>query len=334
MSEPDHSAYAGSRALVTGGLGFLGSHLAGRLVDLGAEVTIIDSLIPEYGGNLYNIREIEDRVRISFTDIRDPWSMRYLVSGQDFIFNLAGQVSHIDSMEDPQTDLDINTKSQVSLLEALREGNTDARVVFAASRQQYGRPQSVPVTEDHPLVPVDVNGINLIAGESYHLLYNDVHGIRAASLRLTNTYGPHLLMKHGRQGFITTFIRLALEGTDIKVFGDGSQLRDFTYASDAVDAFLSVALTDDAYGQALNVGGQEPVPLLEVARLCQEIADAGGGVETAPWPPEREKIDIGSIYVDHSRLTELCGWEPKVSLREGLEKTIGFYREHGEHYWS
>jgi UDP-glucose 4-epimerase len=330
----DHGAYAGCRALVTGGLGFIGSHLAARLVELGAEVTIIDSLIPDYGGNLYNVRDIENRVRISFTDIRDPWSMRYLVEGQDFIFNLAGQVSHLDSMEDPQTDLDINCKAQLSLLEALRETNPDARVIFAASRQQYGRPQSLPVTEEHQLVPVDVNGIDLVAGESYHLLYNDVHGIRAISLRLTNTYGPHLLMKHDRQGFITTFIRRAIEGKDIKVFGDGSQLRDFTYVSDAVDAFLSVALAEPAYGRALNVGGQEPVALLEVARLCQQIAAAGGAVETAPWPNQRKKIDIGSIHVSHDRLTELTGWNPRVSLREGLERTITFYKEHGEHYWT
>jgi UDP-glucose 4-epimerase len=334
VNRVDHADYSGSRVLVTGGLGFIGSHLATRLTELGAEVTIIDSLIPEYGGNLYNVREIEDRVRISFTDIRDPWSMRSLVKGQDFIFNLAGQVSHIDSMNDPQTDLDINCKSQLSLLEALRDDNPDARIVFAASRQQYGRPQFVPVTEEHPLIPVDVNGINLIAGESYHLLYNDVHGIRAVSLRLTNTYGPHLLMKHGRQGFITTFIRLAIEGHDIKVFGDGSQLRDFTYVSDAVDAFLSVGLAEPAYGRALNVGGQEPIPLLKVARLCQEIAAAGGGVETAPWPRERKKIDVGSIYVSHDRLRELTGWEPKVSLREGLQRTIRFYQENGEHYWT
>lgn len=330
----DHGAYAGCRALVTGGLGFIGSHLAARLVELGAEVTIIDSLIPDYGGNLYNVRDIENRVRISFTDIRDPWSMRYLVEGQDFIFNLAGQVSHLDSMEDPHTDLDINCKAQLSLLEALRETNPDARVIFAASRQQYGRPQSLPVTEEHQLVPVDVNGIDLVAGESYHLLYNDVHGIRAISLRLTNTYGPHLLMKHDRQGFITTFIRRAIEGKDIKVFGDGSQLRDFTYVSDAVDAFLSVALAEPAYGRALNVGGQEPVALLEVARLCQQIAAAGGEVETAPWPNERKKIDIGSIHVSHGRLTELTGWNPRVSLREGLDRTIAFYKEHGEHYWT
>jgi UDP-glucose 4-epimerase len=326
--------YAGTRALVTGGLGFIGSHIAKRLVDLGADVTIVDSLIPEYGGNLYNVREIEDRVHINFSDIRDPWSIRYLLRDQDFIFNLAGQVSHVDSMEDPETDLDINCRSQLSLLEALREINPGARVVFAASRQQYGRPQSLPVTEEHPLAPVDVNGINLVAGESYHLLYNQVYGLRAISLRLTNTYGPHLLMKHGRQGFITVFIRLAIEGEPITVFGDGSQLRDFTYVDDAVEAFLDVALNESAYGSAFNVGGLEPVSLLEVAELCQQIAGAGGTVETAPWPPEREKIDIGSIYVDHAKLTEATGWEPSVALRDGLERTIAFYKEHGDHYWS
>ena len=273
-------------------------------------------------------------MHINYSDIRDPWSIRHLVQGQDFIFNLAGQVSHIDSMEDPETDLDINCRSQLSLLQACRENNPETRIVFAASRQQYGRPQFLPVTEEHPLVPVDVNGINLVAGERYHLLYHDVYGIRAASLSLTNTYGPHLLMKHDRQGFITTFIRLALEGKPIKVFGDGSQLRDFTYVSDAVDAFLAVGVTDDTYGKAFNVGGIEPVSLLDVARVCQELAGAGGTVETVPWPPEREKIDIGSIYVDHAALTAAAGWEPQVGLREGLAETFAFYREHGEHYWS
>jgi UDP-glucose 4-epimerase len=334
MPSQSYDSYSGSRALVTGGLGFIGSHLAKRLVELGADVTIVDSLIPEYGGNPYNVREIKDRVHINYSDIRDPWSIRYLVQGQDFIFNLAGQVSHIDSMRDPQTDLDINCKSQLSLLEACRENNPETRIVFAASRQQYGRPQFVPVTEEHPQIPVDVNGINLVAGERYHLLYNDVYGIRTASLRLTNTYGPHLLMKHDRQGFITTFIRLALEGQTIKVFGDGSQLRDFTYVSDAVEAFLETALTDETYGRALNVGGVEPVSLVDVARLCQELAGLGGKVELVPWPPDRKKIDIGSIYVDHTRLTKLTGWEPYVGLREGVAETLAFYREHGEHYWT
>lgn len=333
MKGPEASEYAGADVLVTGGLGFIGSHVAARLVSLGANVTIVDSLIPEYGGNLYNIREIADKVQVNYSDIRDPWSIRHLVQGKQFIFNLAGQVSHIDSMEDPETDLAINCTAQLSLLEALRRVNPEVRIVFAASRQQYGRPQTVPVTEDHPLVPVDVNGINLLAGEMYHLLYNDVYGIRACSLRLTNTYGPHLLMKHGRQGFITTFIRLAIEGKSIQVFGDGSQLRDFTYVSDVVEAFLVAGLTDEAFGKALNVGGTGPVSLLEVARFCQEIAADGGEVTAVEWPAERKKIDIGSIYVDHSRLTEITGWEPRVELADGLAETIKFYKRHGHHYW-
>jgi len=327
-------AYAGMKVLVTGGLGFIGSHLSAKLVELGSDVTIVDSLIPDYGGNAYNVRDIADRVHINYSDIRDPWSIRHLVRDQDVIFNLAGQVSHLDSMTDPRTDLEINCAAQLSLLEALRAENPEARIVFAASRQQYGRPQDVPVTENHPLIPVDVNGINLIAGEAYHLLYNDVHGIRATSLRLTNTYGPHQLMKHGRQGFITVFLRLALEGKPIKVFGDGSQLRDFTYVSDAVDAFLRAAVTDACYGRALNVGGIEPHSLLGVAELCQELAGAGGAVERAPWPPEREKIDIGSIYVDHGLLTDLTGWTPQVDIGTGLHRAIDFYREHGNHYWT
>jgi UDP-glucose 4-epimerase len=334
MPLPSFAPYEGARVLVTGGLGFIGSHLAKRLVELGADVTIVDSLIPEYGGNPYNVREIADQVHINYSDIRDPWSIRYLVKGKDHIFNLAGQVSHIDSMQDPETDLDINCRAQLSLLQACRENNPDARVIFAASRQQYGRPQFVPVTEDHPLVPVDVNGINLVAGERYHLLYNDVYGIPAASLRLTNTYGPHLLLKHDRQGFITTFIRLALEGRPIRVFGDGSQLRDFTYVSDVVDAFLAVGLTEETFGHAFNVGGIEPVSLLDVAKLCQELGGAGGEVETVPWPEERKRIDIGSIYVDHARLRAAVGWDPQVDLRDGLAETFAFYREHGEHYRS
>lgn len=333
MAQPSFDVYAGSRALVTGGLGFIGSHLAAKLVDLGADVTIVDSLLPEYGGNLYNVRDIADRVRINLSDLREPYATGALVQGQDYVFNLAGQVSHIDSMEDPQTDLEINAKASLFLLEALRRHNPEARIVYAASRQQYGRPQFLPVTEEHPLVPVDVNAINMIAGEAYHLLYHQVHGIPAVSLRLTNTYGPHLLMKHGRQGFITVFIRRALEGQDLQVFGDGQQLRDFTYVSDAVDAFLAAGIADEALGQALNVGGIEPISLFEVAQMCQEIAGEGGTASTVPWPPEREKIDIGSIYVSHERLSELTGWEPQVDLRSGLEKTFAFYREHGAHYW-
>jgi UDP-glucose 4-epimerase len=327
-------SFEGRRTLVTGGLGFIGSHLSAALLERGAAVTIVDSLIPEYGGNTFNVRDIADRVDIQYTDIRDPWAIRRLVQDQDYIFNLAGQVSHIDSMTDPTTDLEINGRAQLSLLEALRAENPGAKVVFAASRQQYGRPREVPVTEEHPLDPVDVNGINLVAAERFHLLYWEVYGIPTVSLRLTNTYGPHLLMKHDRQGFITTFIRRALDGEEIRVFGDGSQLRDFTYVDDAVEAFLAAALADDANGLALNVGGLEPVPLLEVAELCQRIAGLGAGVTTVPWPEERRRIDIGSVYLDRSRIREVCGWEPKVGLEDGLTRTIEFYRRHRQHYWS
>jgi UDP-glucose 4-epimerase len=327
-------SFDGARALVTGGMGFIGSHLAAKLVERGADVTIADSLIPEYGGNPFNVREIADRVDIQYTDMRDPWAIRRLVGDKDYIFNLAGQVSHIDSMIDPMTDLEINCRAQLSLLEALRADNPTAKVVFAASRQQYGRTQEVPVGEDQPMEPVDVNGINLVAAERYHLLYWDVYGLPTASLRLTNTYGPHLLMKHDRQGFITTFIRRALDGETIQVFGDGAQLRDFTYVDDAVEAFLATATTEAAYGEALNVGGIEPVSLLEVARLCQEIAASGGQVETVPWPERRKKIDIGSVYLDHSRISDLTGWQPRITLRDGLRRTIDFYRENREHYWT
>ena len=332
MAAPDLSRYQGARTLVTGGLGFIGSHLAKRLMDLGAEVTIVDSLIPEYGGNLFNVREIEDRVRINISDIRDPWSIRTLVEGQDFIFNLAGQVSHIDSMEDPRTDLEINCTAQLSLLEACRRVNPEAVVVFAASRQQYGRPRFVPVTEEHPLIPVDVNGINLTAGESYHLLYHDVYGIPATSLRLTNTYGPHLLLKHGRQGFITTFINLALGGEPIKVFGDGSQLRDFTYVDDAVEAFLLAGASEVADGEVFNVGGEPPVSLGSLAELLVELA-GGGSWQLVPFPEERRSIDIGDYFADDSKIRALLGWEPRVGLREGLERSLAFYREHGASYW-
>ena len=328
------STYSGARTLVTGGLGFIGSHVAARLVELGAKVTIVDSMLPDYGGNQFNIHAIADRVHVNYSDMRDPWSIRHLVSGQDYVFNLAGQVSHIDSMTDPATDLDINCRSQLSLLEACRELNPGVKIVFAASRQQYGRPQFVPVTEEHPLAPVDVNGINRIAGEGYHLLYHEVHGIRAASLRLTNTYGPHLLMKHGRQGFITSFVRQSVEGQTIRVYGDGSQLRDFTYVSDAAEAFVLTGATDAAYGQAFNVGGLEPASVREVAEICQRLAGHGAGVEAVPWPPDLAKIDIGSIYVDHTKLSEATGWQPAIDLEEGLRRTIRFYEEHGDHYWS
>lgn len=324
--------FTGAKVLITGGLGFIGSNLAHRLVELGADVLIVDSLIPEYGGNLFNVRGIEDRVRINIADVRDASSMSYLVKGQHYIFNLAGQVSHIDSMEDPLTDMEINTRSQLFILEACRKNNPEVKIVFAGTRQQYGKPRYLPVDEEHPMWPTDINGINKMAGEWYHILYNNVYGIRAVSLRLTNTYGPRQMMKHNRQGFVYWFIRQALDGERISIFGDGSQLRDLNYVDDVVDAFLLAATNDEANGEIFNLGSREPISLLDFTKLLLELAGTGS-YELVPFPPERKRIDIGDFYADISKIERVLGWHPQVSLREGLERTVEYYRTYKEYYW-
>ncbi|HUW95224.1 MAG TPA: NAD-dependent epimerase/dehydratase family protein [Anaerolineae bacterium] len=324
--------YRDKRVMITGGLGFIGSNLAHRLVDFGADVLIVDSLIPDYGGNLFNVEGIKDRVRINIADVRDASGMNYLVREQDYIFNLAGQVSHIDSMRDPYTDLEINCRSQISILEACRRHNPSVKVVYASTRQIYGAPDYLPVDEKHLLHPTDVNGINKMAGEWYHILYSNVYGIRATSLRLTNTYGPRQLMKHNRQGFIGWFIRLATDGDEISVFGDGKQLRDLNYVDDVVDAFLLAGATDMVNGQVYNLGGTEPVSLLQIVETLMEL-NPQASYKLVPFPPEKKRIDIGDYYGDYSRIRTALGWQPQVSLREGLSKTIEYYRQHKEHYW-
>ena len=323
--------FAGSQVLVTGGLGFIGSNLARRLVGAGADVTVMDAMIPDYGGNPFNVHDIRDRLTVNISDVRDRAAMDHLIQGKDYLFNLAGQVSHLDSMRDPFTDLDINCRSQLSILESCRHRNPGVKVVFAGSRQQYGRPQYLPVDEQHPLHPVDVNGINKLAGEWYHILYSRTYGVRAASLRLTNTYGPGQLVKHSRQGFIAWFLRQALEGGDIELFGDGTQLRDLTFVEDVVDAFLLAASSERADGQAYNLAGETPISLGDLARLLVEITGQGA-VRHVPFPPERQLIDIGSYYGSAAKIGAELGWRPRTPLREGLEWTIRYYRDHLRHY--
>ena len=327
MTAPYLEFYRGRRVMITGGLGFIGSNLARALVDQGANVLIMDSLIPDSGANFFNIEGIADRVRVNIADIRQGTTMNYLVRDREVIFNLAGQVSHIDSMADPHTDLEINCRSQLSILEACRKNNPAVKVVYAGTRQIYGKPDSLPVTEDHLVRPVDVNGINKAAGENYHLLYNNVFRVRACSLRLTNVYGPRQLIKHNRQGFIGWFIRLALEGREIQIFGDGSQMRDFVYVDDAVDAFLRAGASDACNGQVFNVGGFEPMTHRDLVLLLIEVAGSGS-VRYVPWPPEKKAIDIGSFYADSSRLRRAVDWEPRVSLRDGFARTLSYYRSH------
>ena len=323
--------YGGRRVMITGGLGFIGSNLAHALAGLRADVLLVDSLIPDYGGNLHNIAGIEDRVRVNVADVRQASTMNYLVQDREVIFNLAGQVSHIDSMRDPHTDLEINCRSQLTLLEACRRHNRATKVVYASTRQIYGRPDALPVTERHLVRPTDVNGINKAAGEYYHLVYNNVFGVRATALRLTNIYGPRQLLRHNRQGFIGWFIRLAIEDQEIQVFGDGSQIRDFVYVDDAVNAFLMAGASDAVNGEVFNVGGDEPVSHRDLVTLLLETAGTGS-VTYVDWPPEKKRIDIGSFYSDSTKFRETVGWRPQVGLREGLRRTIAFYREHLGHY--
>jgi UDP-glucose 4-epimerase len=323
-------SYRGRKVLVTGGLGFIGSNLCRTLADLGAQVLAVDSLLPDYGGNLFNLDGYEDKVRINIADVRGH-GMEFLVKDQEVLFNLAGQVSHIDSMVDPFTDLEINGRSQLSILEAVRKGNPELKIVFAGTRQVYGKPQYLPVDEAHLLNPTDVNGINKIAGEFYHLVYHSVYGIRASSLRLTNTYGPRQLIRHNRQGFIGWFMRQATLGEEIQLFGDGLQKRDFNHVDDVVDAFLRAGAMDAADGQVFNLGDDGPVSLLDLAKLLIEVSGRGS-CRLVPFPPERKRIDIGDFYANTTKIRGALGWEPKVGLRRGLEETLAFYGAHQARY--
>jgi nucleoside-diphosphate-sugar epimerase len=322
--------YEGCEVLITGGAGYIGSALARRLVTLSAKVTLVDSLLPEYGGNLHNLDGIRAAVSLNVTDVRDAHSMRYLVQGKDLVFNLAGQTSHMDSMSDPFTDLEINTRSQLSILEAIRHHNPAARIVFASTRQIYGRPDYLPVDEKHPKRPVDVNGINKIAGEDYHLLYQQVYGIPACALRLTNTYGPGMRIKDARQTFLGIWVRKLLESQPIEVWG-GAQLRDFNFVDDVVDAFLAVAADPKAEGQAFNLGSSEVVSLEEVARMLVDIAGTGSYV-VREFPEDRKRIDIGDYYSDFGKIQALTAWEPRIPLHEGLRRTMQYFTQHLESY--
>jgi UDP-glucose 4-epimerase len=306
--------------------------LAIRLVKLGAQVTLVDSLIPEYGGNLWNIEPVKNQVRVNISDVRDEHAMKYLIHGQDFLFNLAGQTSHLDSMQNPYPDLEINARAQLSILEACRHHNPNIKLVFASTRQMYGAPQYLPVDERHPLAPVDVNGINKMAGEWYHLVYNNVYGIRASVLRLTNTYGPRMRVRDARQTFLGIWIRNILDGKPVLVFGDGTQIRDFNYVDDVVEAMLLCAASDAANGEIFNLGADDPVNLQDTARLLVQIANQGS-FALVPFPPDRKAIDIGDYYADYGKIKARLGWQPAVTLREGLQRTLDYYRADGSHYW-
>jgi dTDP-glucose 4,6-dehydratase/UDP-glucose 4-epimerase len=328
----DYDIFARADVLVTGGLGFIGSALARRLIEIGARVTLVDSLIPEYGGNPFNIQDIRDRVTVDLTDVRNAAAMSSLIKKRQFLFNLAGQTSHLDSMTDPVTDLNINAAAQLHILEACRLHNRDLKIVFASTRQVYGRPQYLPVDENHPINPIDVNGINKLAGEWYHLLYNDVYKIRACALRLTNTYGPGMRVKDARQTFLGIWIRRLIGQKSIQVFGNGKQRRDFNFVTDVVDALLRAAASDAANGQVFNLGHSECVSLKKLATLLVNL-NGGGNYELIPFPDDRKAIDIGDYYGDFRKIDKALGWQPKVTLEQGLKQTLEYYRANHARYW-
>ena len=323
--------FKNKKILITGGLGFIGSTLAHRLAKIEADIYLIDSLIPEYGGNNFNINGIEDKVKVNIADVRDKHSMDYLVKDKDIIFNLAGTLSHIDSMNDPFTDLEINCTSQLSILESCRKNNRDVKIIFAGTRGQYGKADHLPVDERHLMHPTDVNGINNIAGESYHILYNNIYGIRAVSLRLTNTYGPRHQMKHHKQGIINWFIRQLIEEQTIKLYGDGKQIRDINYVDDVVEALLLVACNEKADGEVFNLGGI-PKNLIDLVETMIDVYGKGN-YELIPFKDDLKKIEIGDYIANYEKVKNTVGWQPKISLEEGLRSSFDYYEKYRNHYW-
>lgn len=323
--------FKNKKILITGGLGFIGSTLAHRLVKIGADIYLIDSLIPEYGGNNFNINGIENKVKVNIADVRDKHSMDYLVKGKDIIFNLAGTLSHIDSMNDPFTDLEINCRSQLSILESCRKNNRDVKIIFAGTRGQYGKADHLPVDEKHLMHPTDVNGINNIAGESYHILYNNIYGIRAVSLRLTNTYGPRHQMRHHKQGIINWFIRQLIEEQTVKLYGNGKQVRDINYVDDVVEALLLAACNEKANGEVFNLGGI-PKNLVDLVETMIDVYGKGD-YELIPFKDDLKKIEIGDYIANYEKIKNTVGWQPKISLEEGLRSSFDYYEKYRNHYW-
>ncbi len=324
--------FRGKEVLITGGLGFIGSNLAIELVRLGSRVTIVDNMLPRQGGNLFNIRGIEKRLKVNVSDVRNQLSMDHLVKGKDYIFHLAGQVNHVDSMKNPLQDLDINCRGTLVLLEAMKEHNRSARLLFAGTRGEYGSSVKLPVDEDHPTNPKGIYAVTNLTAEKMVLVYDDIYGIEGTCLRITNTFGPRHQMGHDEYGVFNWFIRKAMDNEGVPVFGNGHILRDFIYVEDLVECMLMTAATDGAHGEVFNVGTGIPVSFLELARKIVEVAGSGTVIFTE-FTRERKEVEPGDYYADITKIRNIVGWEPRTSLADGIGKTIEFYRKYRKKYW-
>ena len=324
--------FAGSTCLVTGGLGFIGSNMANSLAVAGAQVRVLDALIEQHGGDVQNIDPAHDAISIVRGNIADDEVVEPILDGVDYVFNIAGQVSHHESMVDPIRDAELNVTSQLKFLETVRRAQPSAVVVHTSTRQVYGTPQYLPVDEKHPTVPRDINGVNKLAGENYHRLYGTVHGMKTVSLRLSNVFGPGQSLQKTGLGFLPVFLARAMKGLPIEVFGDGQQQRDCLYVSEVVEALgkaaLQVAGGAIEAGEVINLGHTEVLSLLQIAELVVERAGQGSTISCIPWPEELARIDIGGFSGDYAMAHRLLNWLPQVAFTDGVEQTLDFYRGH------
>ena len=331
MNTPELNSYKGKKVLITGGLGFIGSNLAHLLVTHGAEVTILDNLAPLYGGNRFNIEDIADKVEVVIGDIRDKTLVDKLVPGKDIIFDFAAQVSPIDSSAMPFEDLDINCRGHLNVLEACRTLNPGVKILFSSSRLALGKIVENPVTEDHPTNPLNMYGVHKLTGEKYFNLYHKNYGLRTVVFRITNPYGERQQIKHSKYSIPGWFMRLAMEGKPIKIFGEGTQMRDYIHVSDLVTAFALAGLSEKTIGNIYNCGVGASVELKKMAEAIVK-AVGRGSLEHVPWPENYGKEETGSFESDISKLQEAIGWKASTSLEEGVARMVAYYKQHKDRY--
>lgn len=324
--------FKSKKVLITGGLGFVGSNLSIKLAELGADVLIVDNMLPRQGGNIFNIDPVKDKVKVNISDIRNPTSMNHLVKGMDYIFHIAGQVNHVDSVKNPLNDLSINVEGTLVLMEALRMNNPAARVIFTGTRGEYGSSLSLPVSEDHAINPIGIYAITNFAAERIVLTYHNLHHIKSLCLRVTNTFGPRHQMAHNEYGVFNWFIRKAMDNEVIPIFGDGRILRDYLYIDDLVNSLVMISENEQSYGDVYNIGSGVPVSFIDLANVIIKIAGTGR-VEYTDFTSERKALEPGDYYANITKIKEAIGWKPETSMEEGIKKTIEFYKKNKKNYW-
>lgn len=331
MENNTEQFFTGKRVLITGGAGFLGSSLAHALVARGAQITVLDAMLSLYGGNLFNLEGIREKIEFIEGDIRDEALVQKAVTGKDIIYNFAAQVSYIDSKDQPFLDLDINGKGHLNVIEAVRQFAPNARILFSSSRMVYGKILTSPVSESHPTDPLSLYGIHKLLAEKYYRYYTHTFGLDTVSVRIPNPYGPRQQMKHSKYSIVGWFVRQAMEGKAITVFGDGKQERDYMYVDDIIDAFIELTMHGVA-GEVYNIGTQERVTFGDMVDAV--LAEVGSGSkENIPWPENYEKNETGNYVADTSKIEQITSWKPSVALTEGIGRMVTYYKQHKAHYW-